>query len=534
MEKVTHSLTEKLDKRARNDILWTFGIIGVLLVFTWDIDFVEWLFEFTRAHEDWELDEIVSRILLIGFGCIWYAFRRHYDMLTSSKEIKKLAFFDPLTALPNRELVIDNLQQYIDKNASNNKQLAVFFIDIDNFKLINDNYGHNIGDEIIQVIADRLAKQLRPEDMLARLSGDEFLVIIDDLDDDKYAVYVSKRILDRMKEPIIIESSEIVMSVSIGISRYPNDSKDKKELLRQADIAMYHAKKVGKNCIRSYSENMDEALTARLNLEKKLRDAIAYDGFTLLYQPQVQSETGKIRAVEALVRLKEGNTGPAEFIPIAEETGLILQLGDWVLYEACRQTAEWQRNGIESIKVAVNVSTRQLQQHNFVSKVQQVLKATGLEPELLELEITESALTTDAIAVADKIRKLNAIGVLFAIDDFGTGHSSLERLKQFNISKIKIDKGFIKNLEHDNDDAIISKAIIALAHNMDMVAVAEGVETKAQVDFLTEYHCNKFQGYYFAKPLTADEIEQLVDNKPELDYLIYANQYKVEYRPSLN
>lgn len=534
MKQESHSLTERLDQRARSDMLWTIGVTAVVLFFTWDIDAVEWFIEFTEAHEDWQLDEIITRLLLIGFGTMWYAVRRHMDMRTLNKEIEKLAFFDSLTDLPNREMAIDNLSKLIAKAKRNNKKAAVLFVDVDNFKLINDNYGHTTGDKLIEAVSQRLKIQLREEDTIARLSGDEFLILIDDLDDNKYAIYVAKRIMETMKEPIVVDDHEVIMTVSIGISTYPDDGIDSKELLREADIAMYHAKQAGKNCLRFYSEEMNLMLSGRLKAEKVLRDAIDNDGFKLVYQPQVESDTGKIGAVEALLRLNDSNVGPAEFIPVAEETGLILQIGDWVMQEACRQAMEWQRNGMQPIKMAVNVSSRQLQQHNFVSKVKQILKATGLEAEHLELEITESALAHDVESAAEKIRELNDIGVLFAIDDFGTGYSSLERLKQFNINKLKIDRGFVKDLENDKDDAIITKTIIGLAHNMGMVSVAEGVETQDQVNFLTEETCNKFQGYYFAKPLTANEIEDLVDSKPELDHLILANQKQTSTSQHLN
>ena len=469
-----------------------------------------------------------------------------------------LANFDALTGLPNRAVFQQRLQRSLVHAQRFNEGLAVLVLDLDRFKNVNDTLGHDAGDRVLQVVAKRLKDSLREDDSVARLGGDEFAVLIERVTEMRLVGSIARKLLKAIAEVIMLGVHEYQITASIGISAFPADGSDAITLLKNADIAMYRAKEQGKNNLQFYAAEMNAYSMARLSLESGLRHALDRGEFLLHYQPKVDIASGRITGMEALVRWMRPEAdrrectadpreckgdrrectadrrectadrrerkadrrectarmvSPAEFIPLAEETGLIEQIGAWVLKAACERNRAWRLLGMPPLRVAVNLSARQFVQANLVSDVARVLDASGLAPGLLELEITESMVMDNPEQAIKTLRQLKSMGIALAIDDFGTGYSSLGYLKRFPIDNIKIDRSFIKDIPRNSDDATITRTIIDMTHNLRLKAVAEGVETAAQLDFLREHGCDEMQGYYFSQPLAEDAFLALVQGQ---------------------
>jgi diguanylate cyclase (GGDEF)-like protein len=455
------------------------------------------------------------------------------ELRQSEEKVRQLAYFDSLTGLANREYFKEHLVRAIALARPNNRQLALLFLDLDNFKRINDTLGHNVGDLLLKAVAARLRACVRASDavtrletvasneQVARLGGDEFTILLSEVGSSEDAATVATRILDTLSKPLTVGEHEVFITPSMGIAMFPQDGQDVESLLKHADMAMYYAKHSGKNLYKFYTESMKDAAIRRLTVENYLRKAIERGEFALYYQPQVDLMNGQICGAEALLRWHNAELGlvsPAEFIPLAEETGLIVPIGEWVLRTACAQAKAWQDAGLLLPRLAVNISVLQFVQTNFTDLVVQILDETGLSPHALELEITESLLMKDAEGAIRTLRILKDQGVQFAIDDFGTGYSSLSYLKRFPIDRLKIDKAFVQDINADPDDAAITAAVIAMAGSMNLGVVAEGVETGAQLNFLKRKHCGEVQGYYLSKPLPSSDMEALLRQPPCLEW----------------
>lgn len=426
------------------------------------------------------------------------------------RELEYQSTHDALTGLPNRTLLVDRLDQYIGLADRYHSKVAIAFIDLDQFKLINDSMGHHAGDELLKTMAGRLAKCVRDSDTVVRLGGDEFVLLLTGLHEIEDVAESMQRVLTSVAEPCTIENREFVISCSIGISIYPDDAKDTGALLKYADAAMYKSKQSGRNMFQFYTDELNKRLMERLDLEYRMRQAIENGEFLLHYQPKMDFASGQVCGAEALIRWQPPNApmiSPASFIPIAEETGLIEEIGDCVLNEACREAVELNALLGKPFTIAVNVSPRQFRQASLVSSVQAALQNSGLDPACLELEITESSLVDDTKGFIKTLHELKALGVKLAIDDFGTGYSSMAYLKDFPVDRLKIDQVFVSHLETEPSNIAILKAIIALGHSLGMRVIAEGVETAYQQAFLHGIGCDELQGYYFSKPIPMDKLE---------------------------
>lgn len=426
-----------------------------------------------------------------------------------------MAFHDSLTSLPNRSLFYDRIYHGLARARRAESKVALMLLDIDRFKNINDSLGHDAGDILLKAIAMRLNEGVRDMDTVARLGGDEFVVVLEGIHDMDDVVFVANKLLATLSRPLEISGHSISTTVSIGVSIFPEDGSDTDELLKNADIAMYKAKEAGKNNCQFYTKGMNATAVNYLLLENDLRRAVEQQQLVLYYQPQVDLRTGEMMGVEALVRWQHPDRGlvsPAHFIPLAEETGLIVPIGEWVLREACRQQKTWLDANKFVGKIAVNLSPRQFHQKNFPGKVEAILNETGLEAKYLELEITESCAMEHAGETINQLNQLKQMGMFLAIDDFGTGYSSLAYLQRFPIQKLKIDRSFINDIHDDDNDAAIAKSIIGLAHNMQMRVVAEGVENEQQADWLRDKGCDQAQGFFYAKPMTAKQLENHFHN----------------------
>jgi diguanylate cyclase (GGDEF)-like protein/PAS domain S-box-containing protein len=420
-----------------------------------------------------------------------------------------LAHHDALTSLPNRALLLDRLEFILANARRRGSQVGLLFIDLDNFKTVNDSLGHSAGDQLLKVVATRIQAALRSGDVVSRHGGDEFLVVLPELEGAQASVPVAEKLLAAVTEPVTLDGHEVSVSPSIGISVFPRDGATADALIKNADAAMYLAKERGRSNYQFFNASLSEVAYRTLELETRLRQALREHEFTIHYQPQMRLATGEVTGVEALIRWPQQNGSwipPDDFIPVAEQRGLIRSIGGWVLREACRQNVAWQKQGLPPLPVAVNLSTIQFRQRNFVAEVEGVLAETGLDPRYLAFELTEGMLMEDPLELARTLEKLKAIGVKLAIDDFGTGHSSLMHLKRFPIDKLKIDRTFVKDCPGDPDDVAITGAIIDLARNMGITSIAEGVDDKAQFDFLKSRGCDELQGYLFARAMPPDEV----------------------------
>jgi diguanylate cyclase (GGDEF)-like protein/PAS domain S-box-containing protein len=427
-----------------------------------------------------------------------------------------LAYHDALTGLPNRSLMQDRISGAISRSERATKKFAVMFIDIDNFKNINDSLGHDAGDDLLRRVAHRLSESVRAHDTIARQGGDEFIVLLDELEGHQGATRVAQKILQSLRSTFKVNGADQHVSGSIGIAVYPDDGTDASTLLKNADTAMFHSKSLGKNTFQFFTPQMTVAVKRRAALESSLRVAVKNNNFSLVYQPQIDLNTGAIVAYEALVRWVTEQGGvmmPGEFIPLAEETGLINELGRWVLEESCRQNKAWHDMGLPKRRIAVNLSARQLSDKNFVEVLNAILERTGLAPEYLELEITESQVMRQGEGSVALLNEIAAMGIHLAVDDFGTGYSSLSYLKRLPISKLKIDQSFVRDITVDPNDTAIVVAIINMAKSLDLDVIAEGIETAGQLSLLRAKGCSVGQGYYFSVPLSAKELELMLARK---------------------
>jgi diguanylate cyclase (GGDEF)-like protein len=439
--------------------------------------------------------------------------RENEAHLTHARRVEYLAYHDGLTALPNRGLFNKLLSQAISQARRYHRQLAVAFIDLDRFKQINDTLGHEAGDELLKEVANRLKTCVRDSDTVARLGGDEFVVLLTELGDERYAATVAQKIINAVAKPFNLLGQEFRVTASIGISTYPKDGPDEQTLTKNADIAMYQAKEDGKNNFQFYSEQLNANSLERLTLESSLRHALERNEFQLYYQAKRDIATGQITGMEALLRWQHPDLGivaPMQFIPVAEETGLIVPIGRWVLHTACLQNVTWQKQGLPRLKIAVNLTARQFSDEHLLRDIAVVLKSTGMEAGLLELEIHESLLIQDMEKTLRILTDLKAMGIKIAIDDFGTGYSSLATLQRFPLDTIKIDRSYIRDIATRTEDSNLTEAIIAMGKSLSLTVVAQGVETKEQADFLRQHACDEFQGFYFNKPMSADQFTKLL------------------------
>jgi len=441
-------------------------------------------------------------------GRIWY-FRDITDRKLAEERIQFLAYFDALTGLPNRSLMKDRLLKALAGARRRGDKVALLSLDLDRFKLVNDSLGHGIGDLLLKDVAERLKGCTREQDTVAKVNGDEFVIVLSGVKDEAEVAVAAARITEAVAGRFAVQGHSLSTSCSVGISMFPQHSDDCDTLIRYADQAMYRAKENGRNRFQFFNEDMNVQVMERLGLENDLRLALERREFFLVYQPQMGMISGDVTGVEALIRWQHPTLGlvpPTEFIAIAENCGLILPIGEWVLRTACAQAHKWHSDGLQAFPVAVNVSAVQFRQEGFCQLIRRVLHETGLPPQFLELELTETLLLSNADVMFSVLQELKDMGVRLAIDDFGTGYSSLSYLKQFRVNKLKIDRSFIRDIAVDSDDAAITTAIISLAKSLNLKVIAEGVENEAQMSFLRKHHCDEIQGYYFSKPVTPAEI----------------------------
>ncbi|MGQ3211520.1 MAG: putative bifunctional diguanylate cyclase/phosphodiesterase [Shinella sp.] len=428
--------------------------------------------------------------------------------------IQYMAHHDALTGLPNRSMLDERVASAIEAADDRGGTMTLAFLDLDNFKLVNDSLGHHAGDELLKIVAARMLRCVRASDSIVRLGGDEFVVLING------AMRRGEMVEDRLRavreaiaEPVEIEGRSFQVTCSMGVAAYPEHGRNVMELLARADVAMYRAKEIGRDAMQVFSAELANRASEKLALQEELRRALAQQELFLQYQPQMDLATGRIFAVEALIRWRHperGLVGPGDFIPLAEETGLIGPIGDWTLRAACRQNKAWQVSGLPPIVVSVNVSARQFQEKDWVERVAAALEESGLEARYLELELTESMIMQDVQQAVETMHRLEKLGVHLAIDDFGTGYSSLASLKRFPVGRLKIDRSFVQDLPDDGDDAAIARAVISLAHSLQLRVIAEGVETREQIDFLREAGCDEIQGYYLSRPIDARALQAIL------------------------
>jgi diguanylate cyclase (GGDEF)-like protein/PAS domain S-box-containing protein len=429
----------------------------------------------------------------------------------AEERVQSLAYYDALTGLPNRILLSDRLSNALATARRQKHKVALLFFDLDRFKTINDSLGHSVGDLLLQGVAERLKNCAREEDTVARLGGDEFLIVLTHVNDIPDAAVSAERFMDAMTARFVIQGHSLSIGCSLGISVFPEDGADSESLIKHADAAMYSAKDGGRNNFQFFTADMNAQAVERLTLENGLRLALEKKELFLMYQPQMNIATGKISGLEALLRWQHPELGivpPDRFIRIAENSGLIVPIGEWVLKTACSQVRKWQDEGLPAVSIAINVSAVQFRQQGFCELIGRVLRETGLAPHYLELELTESLLLGDADVTLSVLQELKAMGLTLAIDDFGTGYSSFSYLKRFPVSKIKIDRSFVRDVGVNPDDAAIITAIISMAKSLNLKVIAEGVEDEAQMSFLRAHQCDEIQGYYFSKPLAVDNVAE--------------------------
>ena len=445
----------------------------------------------------------------------------------AEEQIRRLAYYDALTGLPNRRLITEQLGHAIARAERRRSRVAVMFVDLDNFKRVNDTFGHAAGDDLLRAAGVRLTAALRgcdalargaeaPAHAIARLGGDEFIVLLTDLKRAEDAVGIAQRLVDTLAEPAIVQGTEVFVGGSVGVAIFPDDGADAEMLLMNADIAMYRAKSAGRGGFQLYDRSMNAQALQRLQMEGQLRRALERNEFVLHYQPRVEAASGRIVGAEALIRWQHPERGllpPSEFIPLAEDAGLIIPIGEWVIEAACRQTAAWRTQGLETVPVAVNLASTHLRQSSLPARVARALRRHGVPPDTLEIEVTESILLADPDLSTRIARELAGMGINLSIDDFGTGYSSLSYLKRLPIATLKIDRSFVRDLGVDADDEAIVGAIVALGHSLKLKVVAEGVESEAQLAFLKSLRCDEYQGFYMSRPVEADAFSRLLQEQ---------------------
>ena len=483
-----------------------------------------WVGELWSRRRDGEVYPENRTVVAVhdGTGRLQHYFSMFTDISAekfAAERIHRLAHFDATTELPNRVLLQDRLLHAINRAARANGRLALLFLDLDGFKLINDTYGHSAGDEVLRLVGKRLLSRLRKADIVARIGGDEFAVVLSDIDQDSDVQITCDQLLQVINEPYQLGGNQSFVTTSVGIAMFPDDGRDVPTLLKQADAAMYQAKERGKNRYAFYEPEMNRRAEARRVLSRKLRGALERNQFSLCYQPQFDLSTGRLVGVEALLRWQDDDgeqVPPALFIPVAEESGLIMALGAWVLNEACHQAQQWCEQGLAFGRLSVNVSGRQFQDEGLADTVAAALAASGLPSHRLELEITESWVMEGPYRAETQMLRLNEMGVTLVIDDFGLANSSMAYLKRFPVQKLKIDNSFIRDIPTDTDDAAIVSAIIAMGHSLGLRVLAEGVETAEQSAFLRSTGCDEVQGYLFGRPVRHDEMNVLLLYSPTL------------------
>jgi diguanylate cyclase (GGDEF)-like protein/PAS domain S-box-containing protein len=435
-------------------------------------------------------------------------------------QLERMAHYDPLTQLPNRILFQDRLMQALEHAARNDSQVALFFLDLDRFKNINDTLGHRAGDLLLMEVGQRLRERLRAEDTVARLGGDEFTFILPEIQSISTVARIAEKTLNALSMPFELEGQEVFISASIGITVFPQDGGDVETMVRNADTAMYHAKHKGKNTFEFYTRVMNEEAQERMRIDTLLRGALGRDELSLVFQPRRNLRSGLVVGAEALIRWASpvlGDVPPSRFIPVAEETGEILRIGEWALRTACGFARQWQDRCAADLRMAVNLSPRQFWDENLVNAVREALDASGLQPELLELEITEGSLIENVERTGRTLTELKAMGVVISVDDFGTGYSSLSYLRRFPLGILKVDQSFVRELPDQADDAAITRAILAMAHSLNLEVIAEGVENDRQVEFLREGGCDQAQGFHIGRPVSAREFQRLYLTQLEAD-----------------
>jgi diguanylate cyclase (GGDEF)-like protein/PAS domain S-box-containing protein len=473
-----------------------------------------------RKDGSWLAVELFRRAQRSGDGWIIVSVARDItERIEAQQRLQQLAHFDPLTGMPNRTLFYQMLQKAVRDAAEIHWLLAVLFIDLDQFKKVNDTLGHVIGDELLRQFGNRLTQCVRVGDTVGRLGGDEFALVLMLEDDQQGAVAVAGKIRDILREPFDLDGHETAVTASIGITVFPADAGDPETLIKYADTAMFQAKEAGRDTYRFFTPGMNARVLARLDMENALRKALENEELILYYQPKVRVDTGRITGVEALLRWNRpgyGLVSPAEFIPVLEESGMIVPVGAWVINEACRQIAVWRQSPAGATQISVNVSGRQFAEASLEEAVVEAIERHRIEADFLELEITESSLMSNAQRTVAVLHNLKALGIQISVDDFGTGYSSLAYLKRFPIDKLKIDIAFIRDVTTNPDDAAIALAIIRMAHSLKLEVVAEGVENQMQLAFLQRHHCDHMQGYYFSRPVPVHELEQMLREEKSL------------------
>ena len=444
---------------------------------------------------------------------IWGVCRDITERKIAQHELYKMAHHDTLTGLPNRVLLEDRILQAKAFSHRMNCPFALLFLDLDRFKIINDTLGHSVGDELLRLVAARLKRTLRETDTVARIGGDEFIILLSGVKDRTDVASLSDKVLRSLTAPFALQDHELFITTSLGVCMYPDDGQDTEDVMKKADIAMYHAKAMGRNNVQFYNDDMDQNASRRFIISNSLRRGLENKEFRVFYQPKVDVVSGRIVAMEALARWEHPELGllsPVEFIQLAEENGLIMQLGEWILREACQQNMQWQNEGITGLRVAVNLSGYQLQHSSLLGTIRRVLKESGMSAELLELEITESVIMQNPDFIVSVLSIISELGIHVSIDDFGTGYSSLAHLKRFTVNTLKIDKSFVRDVDFSSTDAAITTAIIAMGNSLNLNVIAEGVETQAQYDFLRDNKCDQVQGYLFCRPLPPEELVGLL------------------------
>jgi diguanylate cyclase (GGDEF)-like protein len=474
----------------------------------------------TREHIWCEAEKNTLTIAAASIGGVFNKIREEEAIAKAIRDdLRTLAYYDSVTGLPNRTLFFDELSSYINEAEKNNTMMAILFLDFDRFKMINDTLGHDVGDMLLKKIGERLKCCVEKEVVVSRMGGDEFIILIPKVLNIGEVDKQAQKILVSFSEPIMVDQHELFITTSIGISMYPFNGTENGTLIKDADIAMYRAKEKGGNNYEFYVSEMNESHLERLELENYLRRALEKNELFLVYQPKVSLNTGKIIGAEALIRWNhtlKGIVSPADFIPLAEETGLIVPIGEWVIRTACFQMKQWIEKGYDNLRVSINISPQQFLRGNLVQAVEGAITDAGISGSSLDLEITESCLMENSERNLEIVRRLKDIRVDILVDDFGKGFSSLSYLRQFDVDVLKIDSSFIKDIPFDSNDMSITSAIISMAHDLNLYVIAEGVETKEQLDFLISKNCDEMQGYYFSKPVSSKEFEKMVEENVQL------------------